>query len=125
MAFLFIIIFGASYSSLGWDLPPEVFPNGMRSKGVAFSVAVNWLSNFTVGVVTPPMIESIGFGTYVFFACFCGLAAVWAFFLVPETMGKTLEQMDEAFGDLSGHEEQEVMREILGGQAVTSKQAAV
>ncbi|KAF5525678.1 Sugar transporter STL1 [Colletotrichum aenigma] len=117
MAFLFIIIFGASYSSLGWALPPEVFPNGMRSKGVAFSVAVNWLSNFTVGVVTPPMIESIGFGTYVFFACFCGLAAVWAFFLVPETMGKTLEQMDEAFGDLSGHEEQEVMREILGSQA--------
>ncbi|KAL3303063.1 putative high-affinity glucose transporter [Colletotrichum asianum] len=122
MAFLFIIIFGASYSSLGWALPPEVFPNGMRSKGVAFSVAVNWLSNFTVGVVTPPMIESIGFGTYVFFACFCGLAAVWAFFL---TMGKTLEQMDEAFGDHSGHEEQEVMREILGGQAVTSKRAAV
>ncbi|KAJ0383587.1 hypothetical protein COL922a_010204 [Colletotrichum nupharicola] len=125
MAFLFIIIFGASYSSLGWALPPEVFPNGMRSKGVAFSVAVNWLSNFTVGVVTPTMIESIGFGTYVFFACFCGLTAVWAFFLVPETMGKTLEQMDDAFGDLSGHEEQEVMREILGGQAVTSKQAAV
>ncbi|KAI8178228.1 hypothetical protein K4K51_004784 [Colletotrichum sp. SAR 10_75] len=125
MAFLFIIIFGASYSSLGWALPPEVFPNGMRSKGVAFSVSVTWLSNFTVGVVTPPMIESIGFGTYVFFACFCGLAAVWAYFLVPETMGKTLEQMDEAFGDLSGHEEQEVMREILGGQAVTSKRAAV
>ncbi|KAJ0370004.1 hypothetical protein COL154_001810 [Colletotrichum chrysophilum] len=50
MAFLFIIIFGASYSSLGWALPPEVFPNGMRSKGVAFSVAVNWLSNFTVYV---------------------------------------------------------------------------
>ncbi|KAK2762370.1 high-affinity glucose [Colletotrichum kahawae] len=123
MAFLFIIIFGASSSSLGWALPPEVFPNGMRSKGVAFSVAVNWLSNFTVGVVTPPMIGGIGFGTYVFFACFCGLAAVWAFFLVPETMGKTLEQMDEAFGDLSGHEEQEVMREILGNQVVTSKMA--
>ena len=48
MAFLFIIVFGASYSSLGWALPPEVFPVSLRSKGVAFSVAVNWLSNFTV-----------------------------------------------------------------------------
>ena len=48
MAFLFIIIFGASYSPLGWALPPEVFPIGIRSKGVAFSVAINWLSNFTV-----------------------------------------------------------------------------
>lgn len=48
MAFLFIIVFGASYSPLGWALPPEVFPIGIRSKGVAFSVAINWLSNFTV-----------------------------------------------------------------------------
>ncbi|PWI70001.1 high-affinity glucose [Purpureocillium lilacinum] len=113
MAFLFIVVFGASYSSLGWALPPEVFPVSIRSKGVAFSVAINWLSNFTVGVVTPPMIDGIGFGTYVFYACFCGFAALWAYFLVPETMGKTLEQMDEAFGDLSGQEEQEVMREIM------------
>lgn len=48
MAFLFIIVFGASYSPLGWALPPEVFPVAYRSKGVAFSVAVNWLSNFIV-----------------------------------------------------------------------------
>lgn len=48
MAFLFIVVFGASYSSLGWALPPEVFPVSIRSKGVAFSVAINWLSNFTV-----------------------------------------------------------------------------
>ncbi|KAK9770042.1 putative Major facilitator superfamily (MFS) profile domain-containing protein [Seiridium cardinale] len=121
MAFLFIIVFGASYSSLGWALPPEVFPVGLRSKGVAFSVAVNWLSNFTVGVITPPMIEAIGYGTYVFYACFCGLAALWAYFLVPETMNKTLEQMDEAFGDFSGHEEQEVMREIVGNQTMIGK----
>lgn len=58
------------------------------------------------------MIENIGYGTYIFFACFCGLAALWAYFFVPETMGKTLEQVDEAFGDFSGQEEQEVMREI-------------
>ncbi|RMY17561.1 hypothetical protein D0865_16769, partial [Hortaea werneckii] len=99
MAFLFIIIFGASYSPLAWALPPEIFPISIRSKGVALSVSINWLSNFIVGIATPPMFENIGFGTYVFFACFCALAALWAFFLVPETMNKTLEQVDEAFGD--------------------------
>lgn len=36
-AFLFIIIFGATYSPLGWALPSEVFPVSIRSKGVAFS----------------------------------------------------------------------------------------
>ncbi|KAH0170944.1 hexose carrier protein, partial [Aureobasidium melanogenum] len=74
MAFLFIMIYGVSYSPLGWCLPSEVFPNALRSKGVAVSTATVWLCNFIVGVATPPMIENIGFGTYVFFAAFCFLA---------------------------------------------------
>lgn len=109
MAFAFILVFGVSYSPLGWALPPEVFSTSQRAKGVALATCVNWLSNFTVGVATPPMLESIGFGTYIFFACFCTLAGIWAFFLVPETMGRTLEQMDEVFGDTSGTEEMEMM----------------
>ena len=127
MAFCFILVFGVSYSPLGWALPPEVFSTSSRSKGVALATCVNWLSNFTVGVATPPMLEPIGFGAYVFFACFCGLAGVWETLLVPvslpspysstvadcfvqETKGRTLEEMDEVFGDTAGHEEHEVMR---------------
>ncbi|KAH7133041.1 general substrate transporter [Dactylonectria estremocensis] len=111
MAFAFILVFGVSYSPLGWALPPEVFSTSSRAKGVALATCVNWISNFTVGVATPPMLEQIGFGTYVFFAVFCGLAGVWAVLLVPETMGRTLEQMDEVFGDTSGHGEMEMMRQ--------------
>ena len=109
-AFLFILIFGVSYSPLGWALPPEVFPNAIRSKGVAFATCINWLSNFIVGVITPPMMSDIGYRTYVFFAVWCFLAGIWAFFLVPETSGKTLEQIDEVFGDASSQEDQEIMR---------------
>ncbi|PPJ49964.1 hypothetical protein CBER1_04701 [Cercospora berteroae] len=79
MAFMFILIYGVSYSPLGWALPPEVFPNSMRSKGVAMSVATIWLCNFIIGVATPPMLDSLGYGTYIFFAAWCGLAGVWAF----------------------------------------------
>lgn len=110
MAFCFIMVYGVSYSPLGWSLPPEVFPNSKRAKGVALSVCVNWISNFTVGIATPPMLESIGYGTYIFFAFFCGLSGVWALILVPETKGKTLEQMDVMFGDNSGQEEKDFMR---------------
>ncbi|CAI6095971.1 unnamed protein product [Clonostachys chloroleuca] len=113
MAFLFIIVYGVSYSPLGWALPPEVFSTSTRAKGVALSVCVNWLANFVIGIATPPMVESIGFGAYVFFAVFCALSGFWAWFLVPETMGKTLEQMDEVFGDTSGQEEQDMMRRAL------------
>lgn len=108
MAFLFVLIYGVTYAPLGWALPTEVFPSAMRSKGVALSTATNWLCNFIVGVVTPPMLESWGFGTYIFFGAWCALAVVWAWFLVPETKGKTLEQMEEVFGDNVGQEEREL-----------------
>ncbi|KAF5654855.1 quinate transporter [Fusarium sp. NRRL 25303] len=114
MAFCFILIYGVSYAPLGWALPAEVFPNASRSKGVALATATVWLFNFIVGVATPPMIESIGFGVYIFFGSWCFLAAVWAFFLVPETKGKTLEQMDEIFGDHAGQEELEIMQSRMG-----------
>ncbi|KAK9422342.1 putative Major facilitator superfamily (MFS) profile domain-containing protein [Seiridium unicorne] len=110
MAFVFVLVFGVSYSPLGWALPSEVFPSSTRAKGVALSTATCWLSNFIVGVATPPMIDGIGFGTYVFYAGWCFLAFFWAWMFVPETKGKSLEQMDEVFGDNSGNEEKEVLK---------------
>ncbi|KAB8237676.1 uncharacterized protein BDW43DRAFT_297359 [Aspergillus alliaceus] len=110
MAFLFILIFGLTYSPLGWALPSEVFPNATRSKGVALSTSTNWLSNFIVGIATPPMMDNIGYRTYIFYAVWCVLAGVWAFAFVAETSGKTLEEIDDVFGDTNGHEEHEDMR---------------
>lgn len=43
------------------------------------------------------MIESITYGTFVFFAAFCFLAAVFSYFFVPETANKTLEEIDSLF----------------------------
>ncbi|KJZ75441.1 hypothetical protein HIM_05137 [Hirsutella minnesotensis 3608] len=123
MAFIFILVYGVSYSPLGWALPSEVFPSATRSKGVALSTATNWICNFIVGVATPPMLESIGFGTYIFYATWCFLAAVWAFFLVPETKGRTLEEMDQVFGDNSAREEKEILREVTARGVLDSREA--
>ncbi|KAL3478507.1 hypothetical protein BJX99DRAFT_245478 [Aspergillus californicus] len=89
-AFLFILIFGVSYSPLGWALPSEVFTTASRSKGVALSTCVTWLANFIIGVATPPMLDTQGYQTY--------------------TKGKTLEDMDKHFGGAQGLAERESMR---------------
>lgn len=65
MAFIYVIGFGSTYSCLAWAVPAEVFPNTTRATGVAASTAVNWFCNFIVGLATPPMLQSLGFGTYV------------------------------------------------------------
>ncbi|KAI8297515.1 hypothetical protein K4K59_003361 [Colletotrichum sp. SAR11_240] len=116
MAFLFVLLYGISYSPLGWILAAEVYPNSHRSKGVALGTATVWLCNFIVGVATPPMMDQLGFGTYVFFGAWCFLASVWAFYLVPETKGKTLEQMDEVFHDTSAQEEKEIIRQQIAAR---------
>ncbi|KAI0478058.1 general substrate transporter [Xylaria cf. heliscus] len=122
-AFVFILFFGLSYSPLGWALPTEVFPTSVRSKGVALSNLVNWLSNFIVAIITPPLLDTVGFGTYIFFAVFCAAAALWAIFLLPETMGKTLEDMDVVFGDTSRQEELEVFNMVASATAIPSLDA--
>lgn len=113
VAFVFILVYGVSYSPLGWAMPAEVFTNKTRSRGVAFSVCVGWLSNFIVAIAIPPMMESKGYQTYVFFAVMCTLSVVWSVLLVPETKGKTLEEIDDVFGDVQGHEDLEIMRQAM------------
>ncbi|KAH7014232.1 general substrate transporter [Microdochium trichocladiopsis] len=106
MAFGFILMYGCTYApSAGRSLQ-----NAMRSKGVALSTSTNWICNFIVGIITPPMLESWGFGTYLFYGAWCAIAVVWAWAFVVETKGKTLEQIDELFGDNVAKEEQDLSR---------------
>ncbi|KAF8896348.1 hypothetical protein BD779DRAFT_1495399 [Infundibulicybe gibba] len=48
------------------------------------------------------MLEHLGFGTFVFFGAFSFLGGLFIMFLVPETKGLTLEEMDQVFGDSKG-----------------------
>jgi len=72
---------------------------------VGLSTASNWLNNFIIGLITPPLVQNTGFGAYVFFAVFCALSFVWTYFFVPETMGKSLEEMDSVFKDFRTEDE--------------------
>ncbi|KAL4966921.1 sugar porter family MFS transporter [Aspergillus stella-maris] len=104
---VFMLVFGATWGPIPWAMPAEIFPSSLRAKGCALGTMSNWGNNFIVGLITPPMIQNIGFGTYVFFCCFCAISLIWVYFLVPETNGRTLEQMDSVFKDHSTTEEVE------------------
>ena len=118
MADAYVLAYGVSYGPLAWILPAEVFPSAKRAKGVGAATAMIWLANFIIGVVVPDMVLSIGWGTFLFFGLFCVAAGIFSFFLVPETSGRSLEQIAAIFKDESGAEETELMsriaREIWG-----------
>ncbi|KAG8410886.1 hypothetical protein J3459_016915 [Metarhizium acridum] len=107
IAFIYIydINFSYSFAPIGWVLPSEIFNLGSRSKAMAITTSATWMCNFIIGLVTPDMLDNIKWGTYIFFACFCLIALAFTYFFIPETKGKSLEDMDVAFGDTAAHEE--------------------
>ncbi|RKU40977.1 hypothetical protein DL546_000549 [Coniochaeta pulveracea] len=122
IAFIYIydINFSYSFAPIGWVLPSEIFNLGSRSKAMAITTSTTWMCNFIIGLVTPDMLESIGWGTYIFFAAFCLLALGFTYFFVPETRGKSLEDMDVIFGDLTAHEEKARLFNIAASIGLTA-----
>jgi hypothetical protein len=105
-------MYACSYGPLAWTLPAEVFPNSKRAKGVGLATATIWIANFIIGVVVPEMVIKLGWGTYLFFGCFCFAAAVFSYFFVPETSQKSLEEIAAIFGDKLADEEVETRRRM-------------
>ena len=98
-ALVFIIIYTASFmmswGPICWVLISEIFPNTIRSQAVAVAVAAQWISNFLVSATFPSLSAwSVG-GTYCIYALMSLASALFVWKWVPETKGKTLEEMSK------------------------------
>lgn len=71
----------------------------IRARGNSLSTVSNWLLNLIIAQISPTALEQVGFRYFYAFFVFNICAVVCYVFLYPETKGKTLEQMDELFGD--------------------------
>lgn len=100
-----ILIYSASFmfswGPICWVLISEIFPNTVRGTAVAIAVAAQWIFNFVVSSTFVPMFNmhitpNDDFGhwfTYGLYGVMCIVAALFVWKLVPETKGKTLEDM--------------------------------
>jgi SP family xylose:H+ symportor-like MFS transporter len=95
---IFIIVFTASFmmswGPICWVLVSEIFPNKIRGQAVAIAVAAQWAANFLISSTYPPMMEFSSTFTYAFYGLMAVLSALFVWKMVPETKGKTLEQME-------------------------------
>ncbi|SMY28530.1 unnamed protein product [Zymoseptoria tritici ST99CH_1A5] len=99
--YLYGTIYCATWQGITWVYCSEIFPIDIRMLCVAITTADQWLWSFIVSRTTPYMITSLGYGTYFFFASLMVAMGFWAYFFVPETKGKTLEEMEPIFGAAS------------------------
>ena len=107
MPVISIMIYSASFmfswGPICWVLIAEIFPNTIRSQAVAIAVAFQWIFNFIASSTFVPMYNmSLGdmgdkfghFFAYALYGIICVVAALFVYKLVPETKGKTLEDMN-------------------------------
>ncbi len=90
-----IACYAMTLAPLTWVLIAEIFPNRMRSAGVSTAVAALWLSSFALTYSFPFINRSLGSaGAFFTYGSICAAGAVFVWLFVPETKGRTLEEIE-------------------------------
>ncbi|KAJ0106901.1 MFS quinate transporter [Diaporthe amygdali] len=97
--YLFVVFFSFGWGPIPYVLSSECSPNHVRSLIMAASLMTQWLFNFVIAKLTPIMLDSITYGTFLLFGACCILALLYAVFFVPETKGVPLESINLLFKD--------------------------
>ncbi|CAO3615446.1 unnamed protein product [Cunninghamella echinulata] len=116
--FLYNFVFGAAWLGLAWLYPSEIFSTGMRAKGNSMSTGANWLGNFVVAEITPVLFDSIGFWTFIFFALLNLIFLIPIYLWYPETMGKSLEEIEVLFANDEVKEDARSTATGIGGTSL-------
>lgn len=96
---LFMASFSLGMGPVTWVVASEIFPLRVRARGTAFSMAVNRLTSGTVAMTFLSLAGWLGAGgAFVFFACVSALHFAFTFVMLPETKGKTLEEIEALLG---------------------------
>jgi SP family arabinose:H+ symporter-like MFS transporter len=96
----FLACFAFSIGPLKFVVASEIFPNSIRGRALAISIMVMWVADTIVGQITPILLKELGSaGTFWFFAFFCIVAFIAVYKLLPETKGKSLEEIESDWKD--------------------------
>jgi len=97
---VFIMSFAFSLGPVVWTVINEIFPGRVRGRAVAVATAVNWGAAFVVSEFFLTLVDGIGeSATFGLFAFFCVVGGVWIYRQVPETKGRSLEQIETLWQD--------------------------
>lgn len=95
---IYIFFFASTWGPAAWVVIGEIFPVQIRSRGVGLSTASNWMWNTIIAVITPYMVNedrgNLKSSVFFIWGGLCTACFVYAYFLVPETKGLSLEQVD-------------------------------
>jgi MFS transporter, SP family, arabinose:H+ symporter len=93
---MFIAFFASCIGPVFWTLVAEIFPNRIRGKALAFASFTQWIFNFLVVLLFPHFLASVGGTvTFLFLAVMSFIQVAFTYLYVPETKGKSLEEIEQ------------------------------
>lgn len=91
----YVAIFAVSYGTVAYVIIAEIFPIQVRGVAVSIATFALWGGNFFVSRFFPVLVENISAaGTFFIFAATSAVALIFVLTMVPETKGKTLEEIE-------------------------------
>jgi len=117
-----ITFFATTWGPCAWIVIGEVFPLPIRSRGVGLSTASNWFWNCVripflstktlanssqqiIAIITPYLVDvqyaNLSFKIFFMWGSLCMVSVLFAYFLVPETKGLSLEQVDRMLEEVT------------------------
>jgi SP family arabinose:H+ symporter-like MFS transporter len=114
---LFLIGFGGSTGVVTWVIISEIFPTRLRGQAMGIAVFMHWVADYLVSQTFPVLKEGIGpSNTFFCYAVGCFLGLIFTICLVPETKGRTLEEIEKSW--------KQVPR-VLPNQSLASKESSL
>jgi hypothetical protein len=80
-----------------WVLVSEIFPTRIRGAATSVAVVVLWCGNYLVSLFFPVMLDHLKGNSFYVFAVICLVCFIFVWRFVPETKGKTLEEIERQF----------------------------
>jgi SP family sugar:H+ symporter-like MFS transporter len=102
---IYIFFFASSWGPVAWVVTGELYPLKVRAKCLSMTTASNWLLNWAIAYATPYLVdpEHANLKSKVFYiwGSFCFVCIAFVYFMIYETKGLTLEEVDELYGIVS------------------------
>ncbi|RKU40989.1 High-affinity glucose transporter rgt2, variant 2 [Coniochaeta pulveracea] len=103
---IYIFFFAASWGPVAWVVTGEIFPLKVRAKSLSITTASNWMLNWAIAYSTPYLVNygpgNANLQSKIFFiwgGC-CFICIAFVYFMIYETKGLTLEQVDELYAEV-------------------------
>ena len=114
---LFIFFLNIGIGPLPWMMNGELFPEECKSASASLSTVVNWLMAFIVTKTVVNLQAALGYsGTYFLYGSLSTVGAVYILFGVPETKGKSPEEILQYFG--VGQKQKELPQKLFSEESI-------